>query len=268
MPRFLFWNLNKKLVPHLVRDVTRNNDIDILVLAECEISIGVLLSELNAETPDFQFAPGQCEKIRVFTRFHSGFLAPVFESDRYSIRRLRLPLREELLVAMVHLPSKLYFTNESQRTECSLLGRAVLEQEAMVGHKRTIVLGDFNSNPFEHGFVATDGLHAVMSKMVAQRRTRRVQGRDFDLFYNPMWNYFGDVGGRPAGTHYYEKSEHVNYFWNIFDQVLLRPDLLDGFSDDVQILTMAGDTSLLDQYGRPNQVEASDHLPVMFSLDF
>jgi len=268
MPRFLFWNLNKKPIQHLISAIAHANDVDMLVLAECEISVGALLAELNSKTPDFQFAPGQCERIRVFTRFHSGFLAPMFESDRYSMRRLRLPLRKEVLVVMVHLPSKLHFTEGSQRTECSLLARAVLEQEATVGHKRTIVIGDFNSNPFEHGFVATDGLHAVMSKRVAERRTRRVQGRDFELFYNPMWGHFGDVGGRPAGTHFYEKSEHVNYFWHVFDQVLLRPGLLDGFSDDVQILTKAGNTSLLDQHGRPDHENASDHLPIMFGLDF
>jgi hypothetical protein len=268
MPRFLFWNLNNKPIPHLVKAVARSNAVDVLVLAECEISIGAMLSELNAETPDFQFSPGQCERIQVFTRFHSGFFAALFESDRYSIRRLRLPLREEVLVAMVHLPSKLHFTGESQRTECSLLARAVLEQEATVGHSRTIVLGDFNSNPYEHSFVATDGLHAVMSKTVAQKKTRRVSGRDFEMFYNPMWSHFGDAGNRPSGTYFYEKAEHVNYFWHIFDHVLLRPSLLGGFSEDVQILTMAGSTSLLDRNGRPDRENASDHLPILFGLDF
>lgn len=268
MPRFLFWNLNNKPVAHLVKEVARHNDVDVLVLAECEIPIGLMLTTLNEATPDFQFAPGQCGRIQVFTRFHSAFLAPVFESERYSMRRLRLPLREEVLLVMVHLPSKMHSAAESQRTECSLLARAVLEQEAASGHSRTIVVGDFNTNPYEHGFVATDGLHAVMSKAIAQRNTRRVSGRDFELFYNPMWSYFGDIGNRPSGTYYYEKAEHVNYFWHIFDQVLLRPSLLGGFSDDVRILTMAGSTPLLDGNGRPDRENASDHLPIMFSLDF
>jgi Endonuclease/Exonuclease/phosphatase family len=264
MPRFLFWNLNNKPIAHLVKEIATSNDVDVLVLAECEIPIGSLLVELNAETPDFHFAPGECERIQVFTRFDSGFVTPTFESDRYSIRRLRMPLRDEVL----HLPSKIHSASESQRTSCSLLARAVLEQEATVGHTRTIIVGDFNADPFEHGFVATDGLHAVMSKRVARRRKRRVEGRDFDFFYNPMWGYFGDSGNKPCGTYYYDKAEHVNYFWHIFDQVLLRPDLLAGFSGDLQILTTAGSTPLLDRDGRPDGENASDHLPIMFSLDF
>jgi endonuclease/exonuclease/phosphatase (EEP) superfamily protein YafD len=268
MPRFLFWNLNNKPLPQLVKKIARSNEVDILVLAECDAAIGSLLVELNAEVPDFQFASGQCERIKVFTRFHSGFLTPIFESDRISIRRLRLPLHDEILLAMVHLPSKMHFSAASQRTECSLLARAVLEQEAVVRHKRTVVMGDFNSNPYEHGLVATDGLHAVMSKSTARRKMRRVSGKDFEFFYNPMWSCFGDTASRPSGTFYYEKAEHVNYFWHIFDQVLLRPTLLDGFADDVKILTMAGEMPLLDKNGRPDKERASDHLPILFSLDF
>lgn len=108
MPRFLFWNLNNKHLQHLVEQIARTNDVDVLVLAECETPIGVMLTALNSKAPDFQFAPGRCERIRVFTRFHSGFLAPLLESERYSIRRLRLPLRDELLIAMVHLPSRMH----------------------------------------------------------------------------------------------------------------------------------------------------------------
>jgi hypothetical protein len=76
MPRFLLWNLNNKPVPHLVKEAARSNDVDVLVLAECEIPIGVMLTTLNAETPDFQFAPGQCERIQVSLASTLGFSLP------------------------------------------------------------------------------------------------------------------------------------------------------------------------------------------------
>jgi len=41
MTRFLFWNLNNKPIRHLIKEVARGNDVDVLVLAECEIPIGV-----------------------------------------------------------------------------------------------------------------------------------------------------------------------------------------------------------------------------------
>jgi hypothetical protein len=82
-----------------------------------------------------------------------------------------------------------------------------------------------------------------------------------------MWGYFGDVTGSPAGTYYYERAEQTMYFWNIFDQVLLRPDLLPYFrSEDLQILTGDGRSSFLSAKGLPDNSIASDHLPVLFKL--
>lgn len=58
------------------------------------------------------------------------------------------------------------------------------------------------------------------------------------------------------------------YFWNLFDQVLLRPDLMERFSNDqLEILTTAAGTSLLSEDGRINAAAASDHLPVLFRLN-
>jgi hypothetical protein len=35
----------------------------------------------------------------------------------------------------------------------------------------------------------------------------------------------------------------------------------------LRIVTSAGDVSLLDDRGRPDMMEASDHLPILFDLD-
>ena len=55
----------------------------------------------------------------------------------------------------------------------------------------------------------------------------------------------------------------------LFDQVLLRPDLLDGFAHEhVRILTEVHGYSLLEDDGRPDKTMASDHLPVLLELNF
>ena len=70
-----------------------------------------------------------------------------------------------------------------------------------------------------------------------------------------------------GGEYHYVKSVHKNFFWNMFDQVLIRPELLSSFShDSLQILTAIGNTSLLSKNGRPNLKVASDHLPLLFTL--
>ncbi len=124
-------------------------------------------------------------------------------------------------------------------------------------------------NPFEHGMVAASGLHSVMSRETAKRETRVVQGREYPFFYNPMWGHLGDRMSTTAGSYYYENAEHVNYFWNLFDQVLIRPELAIRFdSSDLKIVTAIGEGSLVRTDGRPDKNRFSDHLPVVFDLEF
>src|SRR6185503_19075534 len=104
-------------------------------------------------------------------------------------------------------------------------------------------------------------------RKVAERRTRTVQRREYPFFYNPMWSHFGDGNEGPSGTFYRNRSEHVTFFWNMFDQVLLRPELLSIFrNEDLKILSACGERSLL-MGGVPDARRASDHLPLLFRLD-
>jgi hypothetical protein len=95
-----------------------------------------------------------------------------------------------------------------------------------------------------------------------------VQGETRDYFYNPMWANFGDAGSTPPGTYFYDASgREVNYFWNMFDQILVRPALLPCLStDSVSVVTEIEGDSLLDERGRPDREIGSDHLPVVLRL--
>jgi hypothetical protein len=270
VPRFLFWNLQGRDLRSLVVDLAAEHKVDIIILAECQVPEGAMLERLNSERPQYELAPTRvCKSITFFSSFSASFFTPVVENARVSIRRLTLPARKEILVAAAHLPSRMHFSEGSSVFECSVFAEMIRRQERELGHSRTVVLGDLNANPFEIGIVGTGGLHAVMSRYVASRRTRTVQAHDYDFFYNPMWSHFGDRPEGPPGTFYYEKAEHVVYFWNMFDQVLIRPDLLDGFdSSDLRILTTVAGTSLVRTDGRPDTSTASDHLPILLDLEF
>ena len=80
-----------------------------------------------------------------------------------------------------------------------------------------------------------------------------------------MWGYFGDKSPGPPGTYYYSATNPINYFWNIYDQVLVRPGVLDWFHD-LSILDHDGKESLLSGNGLPNKSQASDHLPLIFRI--
>jgi exonuclease III len=268
--KFLFWNINRKPIANVVAELAATQKADVVILAESTLTPRSLLATLNsAAGSGFRLSTGVSKGITILTRFSRDFLRPVHESDHLSISRLMLPARSEILLAAVHLPSKLYWSPESQGFECAELARLIAQEEDRAGHQRTVLVGDMNMNPFEPGLVSSVGLNAVTSRRIAERVTRTVQGRAYRLFYNPMWGHFGDVQGDTAGSYFYDSAEHLNYFWNVFDQVLLRPELAKRFnSDQLSIVKAVGQRSLVRPDGRPDVTLYSDHLPIVFELDF
>lgn len=267
---FLCWNLNRRPLEDLVAELAHSRRVDVVILLECTTPTAEILNALGSACGTlFHHAdsPVRMKTIRVFTRFSSQFVHPVAEGPRYSIRRLALPATDELLLAMVHLPSKLHRSEDSQVIECTELARTISAAEERIGHSRTVLVGDLNMNPFEKGVVGAGGLNAVSSRGVALRNRRRVQGRDYPYFYNPMWHCLGERDGSTPGTYYYDSGEHVTYYWHMFDQVIVRPELVDRLRlDRIEIVERIGAVSLLDAKGLPDRAIASDHLPLLFSM--
>lgn len=267
--RFLFWNIRKAEILDLVCALVDQYDVDILVLAESKIPEETVLQSLAlTQGQDYFSARGYSPSLQIYSRFLPRFLKPIQGSGPIQIHHLNRPLGEDVLLAAIHLPSKLYQSDTDQSSLCCRWVGAIQQAEARVGHSRTVVVGDFNMNPFESGVVGSEGFHAVMDERIARRGSRQVLGQERAFFYNPMWHYFRNTRSGPLGTYFYDRSGRpVNYYWNTFDQVLVRPDLIDRFStEDLLVITAAGDTALLDASGRPDKEIASDHLPIFFTL--
>ena len=269
MPKFLFWNLGGRTIVPLVRLAAAINRVDILILAEVSLPPASVEEQLNIDSAEFRYAGGNYQRVHFYCRFDNRFLTLLSETDKYSIRRLRLPARKELLLVGAHLPSLMAVSATHIAEECRFLSAEIQRIESVENHRRTVLMGDLNLNPFDSVLVQTTGLHAVASRITALRNTRTVQNRSFPFFYNPMWGYLGDRHSDSAGTFYYGSSEHLAYFWNTFDQVLLRPELVEDFShDQVQVLTRIGSIDLVKGNGRPDGSVGSDHLPVTLELNF
>lgn len=267
--RFLFWNLNRRPIAHLVRALLLDHEIDIVALAECNISPYDLLSIINGGVTERQFAiTDTLSNHFVFlSALPTGSVTPKRDDRGISVRRIAPPLSDDILLVVLHLPSKLHLDRDEQLLLCTRIRQQIDDVEAEVGHRRTLVIGDLNMNPFETGMVAADGLHALADRRTVARASRVVNGQRRFFFYNPMWSLMGDASAGPPGTYYYNSGTQLNYYWNAFDQVLLRAELLDRYADgDVQVHVAAGATPLMHATGRPDSVTASDHLPLSIAL--
>lgn len=253
----------------MVATLALNHDVDILMLVECNILPATMLQTLNSiEKTQYYFTRSNCEKVVIYTKFSPEFLQRVLETNRLTIRKLSLPGLTPILLAVTHFQSKRNWSAGSQAMEVPVLSKHILKAEEEVQHSRTILVGDLNMNPFETGLVSASGLNAVMTREIALRGSRTVDGNNYPFFYNPMWGHFGDADENPPGTYYYGGSEHETFFWNIFDQVLLRPELVDVFQNEsLKILSTDGANSFLSKHGLPDHSVASDHLPIIFKLN-
>jgi hypothetical protein len=267
----LFWNVQRKDLTAQIVNLAKSRTIDIFVLAENPVSSVRLILALNTDRADYfpNHPLSNCDKITIITRFSYEFIQPRQESNRLTIREVELPGEKPFLLTAVHLVDKGSFSPESQTQAASEMASDIARAEVDYRNNRNIVLGDFNMNPFETGMVMANGFHGVMSGEIARQGTRTVQEREYPYFYNPTWGLFGDLNETAPGTYYYRKAEHVCYEWNLFDQVLIRPTLIDNFvKGSLEIVQTDGVTSLLTKNNRPNQKDYSDHLPLFFTLNF
>jgi len=271
MITFLFWNVKKNPVKKIIADFAELYEIDVIILAECNIDEPDLLIELNSRTDSRYSTPSRRgRRIDIYTRFPDNWMTPVADPYGMSIQHLENPIvNTKLLVVAAHLPSRLYQTEEGLSHLATRWREEIEDAEKNVGHTNTVVVGDLNMDPFHSGVVSSEGFHGIMDKRIAEGKTRRVLGHERQFFYNPMWSLYGNEPIGPPGTYFYDAtSQPVNYYWHMYDQVLLRPDLIPYFNDrDLRILTHTESGSLITESGKPDAGNTSDHFPLMFKLD-
>ncbi len=269
----LFWNLarNAATLPHL-ECLAKSHAVDVFLLAEAPVDLSLGLSKLNGLGVGVYQEPASPQpKVRVLTRMPSSDLSAVFtgaagDMTIWAAHSSKLPAGEVLL-AVVHLPSKMGGNSASvQWSFASQVAREIAQSETARGHENTIVVGDFNMNPFDEGMTAATGFQGHMTRELAERPERDHRGDSYRRFYNPMWGFFGDRTPGPAGTHYWDASAPNNQHWSIFDQVLVRPAMID-YLTDLEILDHDKVHPLTRANKIPYKKHLSDHLPIIFKID-
>lgn len=265
MLRVAMWNTNRVPAAHLCSALVHEHNANVLIVLEALEPKATYLDFLNEDgSGRWHLSPGLCERIDMYTRFPQEMSRVEAESKHYTVRSIHLPGFPTVTLVGVHLQSKLHQNEKSQQFEAMSVMKVVRDHEARVGHRRTVITGDFNMDPYEIGMVSTLGFHGLASRRTVQEGHRVVMGDAYDLFFNPMWGHFGDGSARPHGTYRYWSAEHVCQEWHLFDQVLVRPELMNSLpSASVLILETIGKTPLTSSRGVPC---VSDHLPLMFGL--
>jgi len=263
-----FWNINKRKRQGLIGDLVREYAVDIVALAECEIDESNLLYRLNVGQ-ERKYYPVDIlpSRVKIYSRYDADCFEPIRDFGGITIRHLSLPGSEGILLVAVHLPSRLYRREEEQYINTTVVAEKVIEAEHIVGHRRTVIFGDFNMDPFEMGMIGAGAMHAVMDRKIAEKGSRVISGKRYSFFYNPMWGKMGDAEDSTPGTYYYNSGTEVCLFWHMLDQVIVSPELLKEFDcEKLKIITQIGERSIVSESGIPSRKVGSDHLPIVFEI--
>ncbi|MBQ7832510.1 MAG: hypothetical protein IJ336_02905 [Lachnospiraceae bacterium] len=259
--RYLFWNTHKNSdINDVLSELIVENDISIVCLAEYTAKVDELINKLSIQNVDMMEYGSCSERIKMFGKVKN--IQYRTDTDHAIIRIIN----DKDILCCIHLNSKIYSGHEEIREiHMEQIIRDIQDIEKELQSENTIVVGDFNINPYESSLVNAKYFHGIPIYEEAKRKSRVIAGKEFYMFYNPMWNFLGDAQ-EPYGTYYYAGNDPINTYWNIYDQVIIRPALKARFVEDsLKIVKETKTRFLLDNNGHPNN-KISDHLPIVFEI--
>ena len=269
MAVFLLWNTGRKNIDGLVRNLVKEHNVDILLLVEYYPSKnGSTLSTLLLR--EGLVKRNTTERFGVFSRPNYGMSSEAVTAlgDRVELWNWNPEPNKEARFALVHGLDRMNNDDGTRRVFFRRVAEMVRLKETN-SHRRSMILGDFNANPFESAVISSDGLHAIGVRHVGNETQRLVRWGDEkeDFFYNPMWRKYGHISSLDAGiaTHYWQNSQAGELCWHMIDQVVFRPEECPSFrEEDLMIVSKVGTVTLLTPGGLLDKMVGSDHLPIVF----
>ncbi|MCD8013051.1 MAG: endonuclease/exonuclease/phosphatase family protein [Lachnospiraceae bacterium] len=284
MINIFFWNtglnyLNKnrdnelfqkkyQLINDILVDAVGQYKIDILILAEYPLDLEPVCDKISLTGKDFKAAHVPADtRVKLLTdrKFTSELIG---DSRYFFISRIDSPvMSSDFLLAGVHLSSQLHVSKTGIETEARQVMFDIREAERRGNTDRCMIIGDFNLSPFDNALTNCDSFNALpYADIVLRKEKRRFYGKDYQMFYNPMWNFLGDYEGKQQ-TYFYDSSEPSNLYRYVFDQILISAPMLDLFvPSSVKVISEINGKTLIKNGNIPDKQKYSDHLPIMFSM--
>ena len=261
--RTLFWNTHNNIdINPILVSIIKDKRINLVVLAEYQADVIDLLCRLQSIGIIMRkHVTTGCERIIVVSDMED--VKPGKQRPHYSLQTIS----DKYIICCVHFLSQIFTNNESKRRiVIQQLIKDIEDTESQNNIESTIIVGDLNINPFEYACIAAEYINGMPYLEIASKSERSIEGIAYKTFYNPMWKFLG-TKMPPFGTHYYDGDRTDNIYWHIFDQVLIRPCLLNSFEESsLEILTQTTLCSLLNRKGHPDKRKVSDHLPIIFEV--
>lgn len=260
MLNFLFWNLRRNAIEDYVIDCLAENNIDIAAFSEYE---GIDFSKIEITLGNFYRRIQGVQvggKVSLFVK-KSLVVEVVQQQHRYNIYIVKTGVKDYIL-STIHLEDRRNNTTADRIATINNLVTDIEKTEELLKCNNTIVIGDFNANPYDEELLSRYAFNAVLFKnVINSSEITTSKGLKRKRFYNPILNYISEDTGMYGS--FYHAQNHNTPYWHCLDQVLVRKSLVNCVVD-MKYLKEINSRELLNKIA-PNK-KISDHLPLMFGI--
>lgn len=245
------------------------NGTDVLTLAECQsLDCQALINSLYSFGQNWKL-------IEICARGDTKVLAkqsicimPHAEEKHYSVYKINSDTDLQLLI-ILHLPSAMHLEECARNRIAENISRILqkIEEELFASKTfKSIIVGDFNLQPYSEGVAGVDGFNATKSMTKALQNTRLVDGENKYFYFNPVWKLMGE-NKLVQGTYYNSSdSQRKSIYWYSFDEVLIRPYFIKSFNWNYFDIIEKTTSHNFVPNTTIDKEKYSDHLPLKFEI--
>ncbi len=260
--KIIYWNTKKNCNVAPLREILKTEEPSILFLSEFNEKLN---NYIKLDISQFGYehleTPG-CKRIIVLV--HDSVKVNLCIQESFFTMLSMQYFNEKVNIFGVHFPSQLFKGFDELK---SILRDFRVKVDKYAGdslYACNLLIGDFNSNPFESPLLGFDGFRASNSNMVRETIIRN-EGRG-STYINPTWQLYARFNC--PGTIRYNRPSASSFDileWHYLDQVLISHKLNKILAEyNVSIIEKVGALEFLDS--RKAKVLFSDHLPIKFEF--
>lgn len=257
----LFWNLGKNDNSRYLAQCINERQIDLAILSEYKnLDISYTLRKLNNK---YRHIPGMggCDKITMLALKNIDICVRR-EQTRYVLYSIEKNGASDLIVVGTHLQDRRNCGSAQRIETAGRLMNDLMNLEKTSRCKRSIVVGDFNANPYDDELLQMNSFHAVLFKdVIKAAETRTVDGIRYRRLYNPILHFLSE-DTKNYGS-YYNTQGSCTSTWHCLDQALVSKALVDAVGS-LEYLRAIGDNALVACQGPKKKI--SDHLPLFIQI--
>ena len=267
MLNILFWNLHGKSIEKIIAECLIENDISMAAFSEFNgIDFQKLEKSLFKQyhlVQSLYVDPSQTQG-NIHTRLivkNSIEATAIQEQGRYSIFKIKTSMQQYILVA-IHLQDRRNKKTIDRIHTIEKIKADIEKYEKELKCNSTIVIGDFNANPYDEELLSVHGFNAVLFKdIILSNEYRKYEFLEYKHFYNPILDFIS-ASNKMHGS-FYHSGDSYTPIWHCVDQILLRKELVHNLGE-LKYIMKIGDTNLI-KIKRPDD-SISDHLPLFATI--